>query len=296
MIIQEPTPKTEQIGADSCSPSMYARIFRVVISKKYVPANQNNGVTMINVNIRWKKEGSDCIWVCAVGYRNRHDSFSTFIHQRRDKFVSTIFIAAFHESWKPHHYRHRHRPEGEFIDSRRCCCSIGRYRPTCFSFLHRWWCLCVKELTTLSSQGREGKIQTLEEFLNLNCDSGSCQCLGVCTWSCCLVPSAVMSNDFSEKQEWNSGPSRIAFAPSGHPKLSDGRVTARPSTRLSAFGCRTSAAVVVVTSLTRRPSARWQSSEVQVVLNKTKEKSAKIERNVEVKQSYKHNFKLLFPR
>ena len=71
-----------------------------------------------------------------------------------------------------------------------------------------------------------------------------------------------------EEQERNSGPPRISFAPSGHPELSDGRVAACSSARLSAVSRRSGASIVVsVASLTRWASARRQSPEVQIVLH-----------------------------
>lgn len=69
-----------------------------------------------------------------------------------------------------------------------------------------------------------------------------------------------------KKQERDSRPPRVAFAPSGHPKLSNARVAASSAAGLAAFQRRRAGAVVVAVTGRCVAAARRQTPEVQVVL------------------------------
>lgn len=78
---------------------------------------------------------------------------------------------------------------------------------------------------------------------------------------------------FLEKQKGNPGAASVPLGPSGHPKLSDGRVAAGGGARLAAVDTSTATVAVGACTLSapvRRAAGptRRQTSEIQVVLEK----------------------------
>lgn len=76
-----------------------------------------------------------------------------------------------------------------------------------------------------------------------------------------------------EKQKGNPGAASVPLGPSGHPKLSDGRVAAGGGARLAAVGANSATVAVSSPALSapvRRAAgpARRQTSEIQVVLKR----------------------------
>jgi hypothetical protein len=80
-----------------------------------------------------------------------------------------------------------------------------------------------------------------------------------------------------EKQKGNPGAASVPLGPSGHPKLSDGRVAAGGGARLAAVDANSATVAVSSPALSapvRRAAgpARRQTSEIQVVLKRTQGK------------------------
>lgn len=76
-----------------------------------------------------------------------------------------------------------------------------------------------------------------------------------------------------EKQKGNPGAASVPLGPSGHPKLSDGRVAAGDGARLAAVGANSATVAVSSPALSapvRRAASptRRQTSEIQVVLKR----------------------------
>lgn len=91
-----------------------------------------------------------------------------------------------------------------------------------------------------------------------------------CTSLWCSVGQARF---FLEKQKGNPGAASVPLGPSGHPKLSDGRVAAGGGARLAAVDANSATVAVSSPALSapvRRAAgpARRQTSEIQVVLKR----------------------------
>lgn len=81
-----------------------------------------------------------------------------------------------------------------------------------------------------------------------------------------------------EKQKGNPGAASVPLGPSGHPKLSDGRVAAGDGARLAAVGANSATVAVSSPALSapvRRAAgpARRQTSEIQVVLKRVQQEA-----------------------
>lgn len=84
-----------------------------------------------------------------------------------------------------------------------------------------------------------------------------------------------------EKQKGNPGAASVPLGPSGHPKLSDGRVAAGDGARLAAVGANSATVAVSSPALSapvRRAAgpARRQTSEIQVVLKRRRNRQGVI--------------------
>lgn len=89
-----------------------------------------------------------------------------------------------------------------------------------------------------------------------------------------------------EKQKGNPGAASVPLGPSGHPKLSDGRVAAGDGARLAAVGANSATVAVSSPALSapvRRAAgpARRQTSEIQVVLKRCRKRRSVIIRRAQ---------------
>jgi len=105
-------------------------------------------------------------------------------------------------------------------------------------------------------------------------DARSCTALPRLPVDVYAAPGQVGQARFSlEKQKGNPGAASVPLGPSGHPKLSDGRVAAGGGARLAAVDANSATVAVSSPALSapvRRAAgpARRQTSEIQVVLKR----------------------------